>query len=128
MKDFENWVFEDFYLEHVDTPADKPVLDETHDSASVILNNENFYSTMENNPSENGWMIKFYAPWCGHCKNLKPVWDEFADTNVGEVNVGEINCDDPENPSNKSFCKSLGVTGYPTVKYYRDDLEEPIKY
>jgi hypothetical protein len=44
--------------------------------------------------SKEPWFVKFYAPWCGHCKHLAPVWDTMAKQLQNKVNVAEVNCED----------------------------------
>lgn len=56
---------------------------------------------------------RFYAPWCGHCKNLKPAYEKAAKGVKGLAQVAAVNCDDE---SNKAFCGSMGVQGFPTLK------------
>ncbi|TFL00664.1 thioredoxin-like protein [Pterulicium gracile] len=57
--------------------------------------------------------VKFYAPWCGHCKKLAPTWVNLAQHMQNKMNIVELNCDEYE-----SFCKSKGVKGYPQLMYY----------
>ena len=42
----------------------------------VILTDSNFEETVMK--SEDIWFIEFYAPWCGHCKQLQPEWNKLA--------------------------------------------------
>ena len=47
--------------------------------------------------SDEIWFVEFYAPWCGHCKNLEPHWDTAARKMKGVVRFGAINVDAEEN-------------------------------
>eukprot|EP00732_Lithocolla_globosa_P004861 Lithocolla_globosa_v1_NODE_4674_length_1389_cov_7.670915.p1 type:complete len:444 gc:universal NODE_4674_length_1389_cov_7.670915:53-1384(+) len=69
----------------------------------------------ESKTQSEAWFLKFYAPWCGHCKNLAPVIDEVALDLQGVVNVGRVDC-----TSESSLCESYGVRGYPTLKFKND--------
>ena len=60
--------------------------------------------------------VKFYAPWCSHCKRLAPIWKDLAHSLKGRVNVVEFNCDASEN---KAKCRQEGITGYPTLVFYQ---------
>src|SRR5690606_31115340 len=61
--------------------------------------------------------VKFYAPWCGHCKHLAPILEKVGDDYVREedVVIAKINCDAP---NGKATCNRFHVSGYPTLKFF----------
>lgn len=61
-------------------------------------------------------IVEFYAPWCGHCKNLQPAYEKAAKNLEGLAQVAAVNCDDDDN---KAFCGQFGVQGFPTLKIVR---------
>ncbi len=56
---------------------------------------------------------RFYAPWCGHCQNLKPAYEKAAKNLAGLAKVAAVNCDEE---ANKPLCGEMGVQGFPTLK------------
>ncbi|KAI1497005.1 thioredoxin-domain-containing protein [Biscogniauxia marginata] len=61
-------------------------------------------------------VVEFYAPWCGHCQNLKPAYEKAARNLEGLAKVAAVNCDEDEN---KQLCSMMGVQGFPTLKTVR---------
>lgn len=59
--------------------------------------------------------LKMFAPWCGHCKKMKPDWDklmdEFKDSETQLI--ADVDC----TAAGKPICDSAGVKGFPTLKY-----------
>ena len=82
----------------------------------VELTTSNFGKT-----SDGLWLLKFYAPWCGHCKKLAPTYERvathFAEAKGGSgVHVAKI--DATEHPG---LAGRFDVKGYPTLLLFRDD-------
>ncbi|KAI8340019.1 hypothetical protein BC941DRAFT_511404 [Chlamydoabsidia padenii] len=65
--------------------------------------------------------VNFYAPWCGHCQNLAPEWKKVAKSLDGMVMLASLNCHEG---INKSLCKQHGVTGFPTIKVFRQSTNK----
>jgi len=59
--------------------------------------------------------VKFYAPWCGHCKTMKPHWDALMAEYDGHASVlvADVDCIG----DGKDLCSQHGVEGFPTLKY-----------
>lgn len=63
--------------------------------------------------------VKFFAPWCGHCKRLAPTWEElgkkfFANNNV---NIAKVDC---TLDGSKQLCNEQEVISFPALFLYRD--------
>ncbi|KAL7752569.1 hypothetical protein RI367_002103 [Sorochytrium milnesiophthora] len=63
--------------------------------------------------SNHTWVVEFYAPWCGHCKQFAPEFKKAAKRLDGVVGVGAVDCDQAQ-----SLCGRLGIQGFPTVKVW----------
>jgi protein disulfide-isomerase A1 len=70
-------------------------------------------------------LVKYYAPWCGHCKRLAPVYEELADLYANDEEASEkvliANLDGTLNDV------AVEITGYPTlILYPAGDKSNPI--
>lgn len=66
-------------------------------------------------------LVMFFAPWCGHCKSLKPKYTEAADQAAGKFVLAKVDC---TLETAKELCSSHGVRGYPTLKFFKNGVAQ----
>jgi protein disulfide-isomerase A1 len=64
--------------------------------------------------SDDDVLVKFYAPWCGHCKSLAPAWEEVAAELKDVAGLKIAKFDATMNEAN-----GVEIQGYPTLKFYK---------
>lgn len=81
----------------------------------LVLGDSDFTSQISNHDLV---LVKFYAPWCGHCKKIAPEFEKAATVlkdNDPPVILAEVDC----TAEGKDTCSQHGVSGYPTLKAYK---------
>jgi protein disulfide-isomerase A6 len=93
-------------------------------SAVIDLIPDNFDKVVLNSGKPS--LVEFFAPWCGHCKNLAPVYEELAQAfsfASDKLNIAKLDADE-----HKPLSKKYGVGGFPTLKFFDGKSSDPIDY
>lgn len=81
----------------------------------LLLTDSNFEEVIKREPS---LLIMFYAPWCGHCKNMKPEFAKaaqlLAEENIS-AKVAALDC-----TVHTKAAERFNIRGYPTLKFFRE--------
>ncbi|XP_042341616.1 LOW QUALITY PROTEIN: protein disulfide-isomerase-like [Plectropomus leopardus] len=86
-----------------------------------VLVGKNFESVALD-PTKNVF-VEFYAPWCGHCKELAPIWEQLAEKYADKDDIIIAKMDSTANEVD-----SVTVQGFPTLKYFPAGGKEVVDY
>ncbi|XP_053568823.1 dnaJ homolog subfamily C member 10 [Bombina bombina] len=62
---------------------------------------------------KDNWVIDFFAPWCGPCKNFAPEFELLARIVKGKIRAGKVDCQ-----AYAHLCQTAAIRAYPTVRFY----------
>lgn len=60
-------------------------------------------------------IVEMWAPWCGPCRMMKPVFEKVAENNNTDVQMYTMNIDE-----NQSVARDYGVRSIPTIKVFNN--------
>jgi len=82
--------------------------------SAVVALDEASFDKIVKDPTKDV-LVEFYAPWCGHCKQLAPKYDEVGKTFDGEdsVVIAKLDAD-----AHRQAAQPYYVKGYPTIKFF----------
>ena len=67
--------------------------------------------------------VQLFAPWCGHCKALKPAWKAATKALQGKVKLVVVDA-----TAEQQLAQKYGVRGYPTILIFGDNKRKPQPY
>lgn len=94
----------------------------TNDEPVKVIVGKSFNDIVINNDKD--VLVEFYAPWCGHCKSLAPIYDELATKLASNPNIVIAKVDATANE-----VPGVNIRGFPTLKFWKNGSKNaPLEY
>jgi protein disulfide-isomerase A1 len=84
---------------------------QTQDGDVIVLVGKSFQTIVFDDTKD--VLVEFYAPWCGHCKKLTPIYDELAKNLKHNKNLIIAKMDSTTNETD-----AVSIQGFPTIKFW----------
>lgn len=81
--------------------------------AELMITKENFEELVLK--ADKPVIVDFFADWCGPCKMMGPILEEFAKEHEGKFIVAKINVDDEE-----ELAETYKVMSIPAIKIFKN--------
>jgi len=84
---------------------------ENNDGPVTVVVGKNFEDVVMDETKD--VLLEVYAPWCGHCKKLEPIYNELGEKFADKKNIVIAKMDGTANEVD-----GLAVRGFPTLRFY----------
>jgi len=120
MPNFEKFL-NDYEAGNLEAYLKSEPIPESNDEGAKVAVAKNFEDLVTK--SEKDVLIEFYAPWCGHCKKLAPVFDELGEK-MKDEDVEIVKMDATANDVPAGY----DVKGFPTLFWVPKDSKKAVPY
>jgi protein disulfide-isomerase A1 len=123
-EDIASWV-EDFENGKLEPTLKSAPVPSSQDEPVHILVGEEFDKVVFDDDKD--VLVEFYAPWCGHCQRLAPIWDslgEHFEDFKNTLTIAKMDATENDIPPSAPF----EVAGFPTIKFKRAGTRDFIDY